>query len=505
MMNSTTPQFHTILNQEVEYMNGLLIPVLYLNTVDGIKRMESLVNYSIANSDKSISWHRTRVRAIGLFYDFCQCECNISILKGSAPHRTIFRSFSNSLLMGTIDIKSGLDSTKLYWPPSSIAVTKRVCSAITDFISYLNDEGISNSTFLKTESLTTLNNEPASLKFLIQAIIIKKLSFLGHLSSASKLAKKLQDQKHLEIIKHSSSTVTTWSAESAKRFPTDLIGPLFKYGFILDDKSEIPHEREDITAKMITLLLFFSGTRNSEPLHLWFNDVTPDYSGSGLCQVHLRHPSDAKTFIIGEDKLRSQYLAERGLMPRTKGPSKSYKVGWKNLLTDKSLTAPVFFLHSNAQFLFNQMYIYYLTVFRPNLIEVNRNLGRPEHPFLFVSNGVNRATGESYIGSPYSLSAYKKAFTRALDRVENILDIVIPRGLEYGTVPHGGRHFFAGSLADMGIQPKIIQKCLRQRSVLSQGAYTAPTFQRIQDSLNQAKQSMDNTMPALLDNVGITL
>jgi hypothetical protein len=43
MMNSTTPQFHTILNQEVEYMNGLLIPVLYLNTVDGIKRMESLV------------------------------------------------------------------------------------------------------------------------------------------------------------------------------------------------------------------------------------------------------------------------------------------------------------------------------------------------------------------------------------------------------------------------------------------------------------------------------
>lgn len=502
-MNSTTPQFHTILNQEVEYMIGLIIPVLYLNTSDGIKRMESLVNYSIANSDKSISWHRTRVRAIGLFYDFCQCELNIPIFKGSDPHRTIFRSFANSLLMGTIDIKSGLDSTKLYWPPSSMAVTKRVCSAITDFISFLNDEGISNSTFLKSRILIKPNNEPASLKFLFQAIIIKKLSFLGHLSNTTNQAKKLRDQKQLEIISHRSSTTTKWCAESAKRFPIDLIGPFFKYGFILDDKSEILHEREDITAKMITLLLFFSGMRNSEPLHLWFNDVIPDYSGGGLCQVHLRHPSDAKTFIIGEDKLRSQYLAERGLMPRTKGPSKSYRVGWKNLLTDKSLTAPVFFLHSNAQFLFNQMYIYYLTRFRPNLIEVNRNQGRPDHPFLFVSNGIDRATGESYVGSPYSLSAYKKAFSRALDRLENVSDIVIPRGLEYGTVPHGGRHFFAGSLADMGIQPKIIQKCLRQRSVLSQGAYTAPTFHRIQDCLNQARLSMDSTMPRLLDTLGI--
>jgi len=488
--------------QEVEHMNGLLVPVLYINTVDGIKRMETLVDYSLANADKSTSWHRTRARAVGLFYDFCQSVDNIAIFKGANPHRTMLRRFDNALLMGTIDIKTGLDPTKLYWPPNSIAVAKRMCSAIIEFIRYLHDEGITSSTFLKMNHSTIPNNEPATLKFLTMAIIIKKQSFLGHLTNVSKQAKKLQDKAHNAIVQHSNSTVTTWSEEEAYRFPADLVAPLLKYGFILDEKSEVPHEQEDLTAKMITLLLFFSGMRKSEPMHLWFNDVLPDYSASGLCHVHLRHPSDAPTYIAGEDKLRSQYLAERGLLPRDKGTTKSYKANWKDLSTDKSLTAPVFFIHSNAQYLFNHMYIYYLNQYRPRLVEINRNLGKPDHPFLFVSSGVDQATGENYQGSPYSMAAYEKAFKRALDRVEKALNIVIPRGWKFGTVPHGARHFFGGMLADIGIKPKILQKCLRHRSIVSQGAYTAPTFKGIQQSLNDAKSRIDGTMPDLLDTQG---
>jgi hypothetical protein len=498
---SVTPQFHTVLNQEVEHMRGLILPVLYLNTAEGIKKMDSLIGYLITNATKSMSWHRTRVRAVGLFYDYCQSIDNIPLFHGEDPHRVIIRRFARSLTMGTIDVKSGLDKTKLYWPPNSTKVAKRICSAIVEFIRYLDSEGITDNQFIKERHSAIPNNEVASLKFLHTAIIIKNISFLNHLADPRKQAKRLRDKEHNAIVKLSNSTNNTWSDNEAKRFPSELVGPLFKYGFITDEKSEIPHEREDITAKMMSLLLFFGGTRKSEPLHLWFNDVLPDYSGNGLCNVHLRHPSDAITYIAGEDKLRSQYLAERGLNPRNEGSTKSYKVGWKNLDTDKALTAPVFFIHSNAQYLFNQMYIYYVGQYRAKLVEINRNLGKPDHPFLFVSNGVDRSKGESYVGSPYSLGAYDDAFERALVRVEVALKTVIPRGASYGTVPHGSRHFYGGMLSDIGIKEKIVQKCLRHRSILSQGAYTAPTFKGIQKSLNDAKQKIDNDNDnqALLD------
>lgn len=499
-LTSATPQFHTVLNQKVEHMGGLVIPVVYLNTVNGIQRMDTLIGYSIANADKSSSWHRTRARAVGLFYDFCQSHVNKTFFQGENPHRAIIRRFTRSLLMGTINVKTGFDHTKLYWPPSTYKVTKRICSAITEFVRYLQSEGTASDQFLKTNYSAIPNSEPASLKFLYQAIIIKQLSFFSHIINANKLAKKLRDKEHNTIVQLGGSTNTNWSDDDAKRFPSELVGPLFKYGFILDEKSDIPHEYEDITAKMMCMLLFFGGTRKSEPLHLWFNDVLPDYSETGLCNVYLRHPSDAKAHIAGENKSRSQYLAERGLLPRNnKGNTKSYKAGWKNLQTDKSLTAPVFFMHSNAQFLFNQMYIYYINQYRPQLVEINRNLGRPDHPFLFVSNGIDRATGESYEGAPYSLSAFDDAFSRALDRVEKALNTVIPRGLEYGTVPHGARHFYGGAISDVGIAPKIIQKCLRQRSILSQGVYTTPTFEKIQKNLNNAKKEIEANMSAFLE------
>ena len=58
--------------------------------------------------------------------------------------------------------------------------------------------------------------------------------------------------------------------------------------------------------------------------------------------------------------------------------------------------------------------------YRPPLIKINRNLGKPDHPFLFVSSGIDQATNESYEGAPYSLKAYRNAFTKVLDKVGKI-------------------------------------------------------------------------------------
>ena len=100
---------------------------------------------------------------------------------------------------------------------------------------------------------------------------------------------------------------------------------MIEFGFIKDESAVLPEDREDLTAKMITLLTIFGGLRVSEPFHIWFNDVVPQTDDS--CKVFLRHPAEAYTEIAGEKNIhRKTYLAQRNLRPRNdNNNSKSYK------------------------------------------------------------------------------------------------------------------------------------------------------------------------------------
>jgi len=160
------------------------------------------------------------------------------------------------------------------------------------------------------------------------------------------------------------------------------------------------------------------------------------------------------------------------------------------LALDDSLSAPVFFMHDGAAKLFNAMYIYYINHYRPKLEEIAKSNGNPKHPFLFVSAGVDHSTGKSYQGLPYSVGAYISAFERALDKVEIALGITIPRGKEYGTTPYGSRHYYLGTLTDLGMPRKVIQKCAKHHSILSQEAYNTPAYDEIQKKLNEARGAL---------------
>lgn len=106
-----------------------------------------------------------------------------------------------------------------------------------------------------------------------------------------------------------------------------------------------------------------------------------------------------------------------------------------------------------------------------------------DHPFLFVSTGIDRRTGESYVGAPYSISQFNKSYNNALNRLESHLGMKIPRGRDEAMNPHSLRHLYAQALKDMGLSDKIIQKCLRHRTINAQEAYEGVSSQKVQDTL----------------------
>ncbi|MDR9423838.1 MAG: gamma-mobile-trio recombinase GmtY [Marinobacter sp.] len=487
---STTPQHHAVFLQKQAHDRETKLPVLYLQADGQVRPVTTLIEYFNAHPLKSDSWRKNTARSLGLFWDYCVATSgDKSIWESQNPHRAAFRSFAHALLVGTLSIDDDSDSTGLYWPPTSQRATRNLVSALQQFIDWCVNQN------LALPSATPKNGRPSSpeesIVFLAAAVRQarkeKERSLLGHLKSTKEVAQKIVEKERRKIVDLGREIAPPSGDQEAIDFPQHLIEPLLSRGFLLNRDPSLPiFEQEDVTAKMITLLMLFGGTRISEPFHLWFNDVIPDPNQG--CKVVLRHPSEAATYLSGEgQKTRATYLRERGLRPRnTNGVGKSYRAGWKNLAVDKSLSAPVYFIHESAEYQFRAMYLYYLR-YRSYLMKQRRAEGKPDHPFLFVSHG------NGFVGEPYSISAYNGALERAYGRLEKNLHISIPIGKEYGTTPHGFRHRFGRMLEEAGMNVKLIQKAMRHRSPLSQQVYTTPTAERIESELEKARNILSGS------------
>lgn len=480
-MNKFAPQgrFHFVVKQKIATVPSTAFPVLYLESDNGFTIMWSLVQYFLAYPSRSETWMRNTARSVGLFYDYSTACRNNNI-----DQRTQLRNFMSSLEHGTISTDER-DPTGLYWAPTGVTKAKSLRSCLSKFIDWVDEEE-KDTKGISTFIAPVKKSEKLTLSLLKTAKRIISRSFMEHAKNQNTVAKNLLKVRNTFGYEFEYDPSTYINAQSeTKSFPIELIAPLLEHGFVKNPLATNPFEREDITAKMITLLLIFGGMRKSEPLHLWFNDVTP--TSEFGCQIRLYHPSAAKTRLIGEkEKTRKQYLRERGMLPRNdKSNPKSLKAGWKKLAVDKkSYHADMFWLHNSAEALFSSLYSLYLT-YRSKLLETYKKNHNHDHPFLFVSTGIDRRTGESYIGAPYSISQYDKSFSKALDRLETHLGLTLPRGRDAALNPHSIRHFFAQALDDIGVEPKIIQRCLRQRTISAQEAYKGISTQKIEEILSK--------------------
>lgn len=302
-------RYHTVVIQIVEDGHSTKMPVLYLNTESGISVMWLLVSYFQAYPKRSLSWSREVARAIGLLYDYSYSVRHLNLKKPD-----ILRRFILSVQHGTIDNITRLDETKLYWPPSSIRKTKKIRTTLVNFIQWCDGKKT-----LDSEGFKFSFPDYSSLNFfdLFAGYKLAKLSMMEHAKDIKKIAYNHKLSRFgfgVDLGYDSRDYLSTTRIYT--EFPSELIGPLLEYGFVKDENATDPFEREDITAKMITLLLVGCGLRKGEPLHLWFNDVVP--KNDAACLVSLYHPSEAKTNFMGEkgQLTRRVYLNTLGLRPR---------------------------------------------------------------------------------------------------------------------------------------------------------------------------------------------
>ncbi|WP_219704207.1 site-specific integrase [Marinomonas lutimaris] len=481
MESSATGKYHVVLIQTVEGIHNFVVPALYIKEDKKTVLFRALIDYHTHFYGRSLSWKRNVSRSVGLFFDYCRAfnEAYPDIDMFSEK-RKIIRHFAIAYQNGTINPNSNEDKLKLYWPPAGNNLTKKVISSLKNFIEWCVIEGIIEGKVARNISKI---NQQNTLRFIYEAQLIKSKSILSHVINTQSLQNRIKNREDSNLIYLGKDPTGHIKSAEGKIFPSHLIVPLITQGFVTQTG-------EDITAKMYTLLLLFGALRVSEPCHLWFNDIVPKHNGS--CITLLRHPSEALTFIDGEYiKTRRQYLAERGILPRNDDSNtNSYHAGWKDLKLDETKSALVWFIHESAESLFRDMYFKYMR-YRESLMRIRRAKGLEDHPFLFVLNDSKNQ------GEPYSINAYNKALSRAYDRLEKKLGITIPRGKYSGTSPHGMRHFSGQELSDAGVDQKVIQNVLHQRSVFSQKIYTEPKMAKIASILEDAKSRIANTNPGL--------
>lgn len=256
-----------------------------------------------------LDWKRKAARSVGLFYDFCMTFQFDEANTVRNIHSAAFQAFIEAIQKGTIP-NEGVDGSGLYWAPMSANSVAETARHLDQFTKYACDQlgNLQENHPLKTlyrEFSAPPSNQAEMVGFLMAAKSLSSRSFMQHLKDNESLARGLQrtSRRNLGVEQPASGL------RSAKHMDPTLIAKMLEVGFTKNENAVSIFDREDVTAKMIFLLLVGGGLRQSEPLHMWFNDVAfPLLDGSERCIPLLRHPSQAETYIVGENGKRQDYL-----------------------------------------------------------------------------------------------------------------------------------------------------------------------------------------------------
>lgn len=436
------------------------IHAVYLLTDNGPELFKPFVTYILASGQtRKLAFQANCALAVGLFIDFLT-ENSGGWLEGERPKA--FAAFAEALVGGTVRA-DGTDPSGLYWPPRSVPRATYLLRLATQFGDWLCEHA-------GEERLNPFRKATVG-----EGIAMARRDFVRSERSVFGRLKK-----------HTPS----WSARrtaidrkipsghrATKVFPCADVERLVQEGCARRSKPGAAfHEKVDVRHAMILLLLQYGGLRVSEPFHIYVSDVqrAPENPASAL--VRLYHPeqgeapldyTDPQGRYIAAD--REEYLLRHWRWrPRTllKG---RYHAGWKNnFLTDASRRcAEVHWFPPAVGELFMELFDLYIAKVRP---------GNCAHPFLFVSER------EAQYGQPYTLAAFAQAHPKIVERLGYV------SGKDFGTTPHGHRHFCGTALARAGVDRAVIQRVLHHRSPWSQDVYTELSSEGVSDALNRAEQ-----------------
>jgi len=454
---------HSTCEYPISNPPGATIRVLI--TDDGL--FTPLVKWMLLNRNrhKSHTWQRTAVRAVGFFYDFTRQTRDR--YEANTEYSKILSDFVECLIRGTIH--EGEDPLGLYWPKQGWKVVDGMVKALTAF-----------SDWCVIEYGTAPINPWRAANWGERMAVFRswdlrnKSSLLVHLADRQAAWREAGHTR--EVAVHKRPFIIP--SERPPHFPIDHFDRLIEDGFKRPGVPEHApfHRRYNVRDLLIALLQGAGGLRESEPLHLFVDDVF-EYDGRAVVRVH--HPQESMTEYLdpltGEIKLirREQYLNQIGMLSRNADRS-SRRAGWKSPAMKKDRN----YIYMDVEWfpqvygtLFLALYKLYIQCCRPE----------SSYPHLFLtSEGIT-------CGEPYRPSQYEKKLASAIRRIG-----LVP-SKQNGTTSHGLRHMYGQRLKNAGIDDNIIQICMHHKSPLSTLIYTKPEYEKIQEALDSAKPESSAT------------
>jgi hypothetical protein len=104
------------------------------------------------------------------------------------------------------------------------------------------------------------------------------------------------------------------------------------------------------------------------------------------------------------------------------------------------------------------------------------------HPYYFIS------LDSRNMGEPWTINGFQEAWQTAVEKIDLRQDKLL------GTNPHGGRHWYGQTAADLGIDPRIRQVMMHHKSILSQQCYQIPSAASVNAHLERAHANVLRSM-----------
>jgi hypothetical protein len=405
----------------------------------------SHLRYLSLNFNKSGTWKEKATFAIKLLLLFINKNNN------NYPTATeLLRSFSKSLLTGTIDLQTMRDPLELYWRIRTITDANNLLYHITNYTDFLAKQNGFEESLVNPLRKATRHEERLNWC----AYYNKQVNvFLNHLRSPHKDSDDMKFVREVSGFKDIKRDI-----ERSPRFPEKYRERFILTGFFRNGI-------QDYKSQAMTMLMNYGGLRKSELFHLYTSDIQvhPNHKEGAIVRVY--HPQYGKS-PDANFKNRSEYLeSTTSYMPRNKYRlSKRLYAGWK----DPRL------IHKNN---------YFEVIFNPpekarEFLETWKNyllLQRVEpkqsefHPFAFTNS----------IGEPETIKNFQRIHKDAVERIGQICR------KEYGTTEHGHRHAYGYRCRSAGLEQEQLQVAMHHKSPLSCLIYSQPTSEDIRSVLKR--------------------
>lgn len=406
----------------------------------------SHLRYLAWYANKSASWRERSCFSLMLLLRYINANKKID------STTKMLKSFTESLVTGTIDLSTMTDPLGLYWRSRQRKDANDILFHITNYTDFLSSQDDHESKLINPFRKATGYEERLNwCSYYNKHANV----FLNHLSNEDEAAKK---NKLVRIV--GKVQEERFEYEYATRFPEEHIERLLYLGFEKDGVV-------DYKSQAITMLMNYGGLRKSEVFHLYTSDITihPNHGKEALVRVY--HPEIGESPVDGYKNRAEYLLSTSNYKPRNKYliTERLYS-GWKApLLTSKKGYFEVVFSPPKKAEEFLLVWANYLKYQRVEPPKSN------PHPFAFTNS----------TGSPETIKNFQRLHKNAVKRIG--LDC----SHKIGTTEHGHRHAYGFRLRESGLSQVEIQKAMHHKSPMSCLVYIKPTLDEIRDELRKIK------------------